>query len=480
MCSCIVCQVMHHIGILGAGGISDTHARAAAALPNVRVSAVCGTNAAKVEALANRYGAAAFTDVAAFLAHKPMDIVAIGSPSGLHADQGVMAAAAGLHLYVEKPLDVTTAKADALIDAAARAGVQIAVCFQDRNNPRLSTVKQWIDGGVIGEPRLVSARVKWYRPPEYYAQSKWRGTPALDGGGALMNQGIHTVDLLLWWLGDIVRVSAKIRHAGPPDRSRRHDRRLAGIRQRRDRHAGSDDGGVSGVSAARRGDGHARDRERRAGSHRRLRRARRAARSRGGDGGPGRRPERPGRVGDRQRRARASADSRRSAGRDRDGTASALRWSRRPAQRRGRRSAVRIGARPDVPWTCRGSQVSHGRSRSAPTSRSRTITTTITSHDHEHPTRRDVLKGIGAAAAAIPFLSPESAEALQQIRSGAAGSKFLVLHARAARHRRRAQRAPHSRRRSFARRARREGRGLHRSPRRRIAPPTSRRPGPKD
>ena len=92
-------------------------------------------NAAKVEALANRYGAAAFTDVAAFLAHKPMDIVAIGSPSGLHADQGVMAAAAGLHLYVEKPLDVTTAKADALIDAAARAGVQIAVCFQDQKQP---------------------------------------------------------------------------------------------------------------------------------------------------------------------------------------------------------------------------------------------------------------------------------------------------------------------------------------------------------
>jgi UDP-N-acetyl-2-amino-2-deoxyglucuronate dehydrogenase len=209
MCSCIVCQVMHHIGILGAGGISDTHARAAAALPNVRVSAVCGSNAAKVEALANRYGAAAFTDVAAFLAHKPMDIVAIGSPSGLHADQGVMAAAAGLHLYVEKPLDVTIAKADALIAAAERAGVKIAVCFQDRNNPRLSTVKQWIDGGVIGEPRLVSARVKWYRPPEYYAQSKWRGTRSLDGGGALMNQGIHTVDLLLWWLGDIVRVSAR-------------------------------------------------------------------------------------------------------------------------------------------------------------------------------------------------------------------------------------------------------------------------------
>lgn len=199
----------HQLGILGAGGISETHARAAAALPNVRIAAVCGQNATKVDRLADRYGAARYTDIAAFLRHKPLDIVAIGSPSGLHADQGLLAAAAGLHLYVEKPLDVTVARADALIAAAERAGVKIAVCFQDRNNPRLATVKRWIDDGVIGKPLLVSARVKWYRPPDYYAQSKWRGTKALDGGGALMNQGIHTVDLLLWWLGDIVRVSAR-------------------------------------------------------------------------------------------------------------------------------------------------------------------------------------------------------------------------------------------------------------------------------
>ena len=136
MCSCIVCQVMHHIGILGAGGIS-VPMPAPPRRCRTWVSAVCGCNAAKVEALAGRYGAAAFTDLAAFLAHKPMDIVAIGSPSGLHAEQGVMAAAAGLHLYVEKPLDVTTAKADALIDAAARAGVQIA------DFSRIETTRGW-------------------------------------------------------------------------------------------------------------------------------------------------------------------------------------------------------------------------------------------------------------------------------------------------------------------------------------------------
>jgi UDP-N-acetyl-2-amino-2-deoxyglucuronate dehydrogenase len=200
---------MTHIGILGAGGISETHARAAVAIPNVRVSAVYGGNATKVAQLAKTYDATAYSDLAAFLRHRPMEIVAIGSPSGLHGEQVQAAAAAGMHLLVEKPLEITLARTDAAIDAVTRAGVKLAVCFQDRANPRLGLVKQWIDAGYVGSPLLVSARVKWYRPPEYYASSKWRGTWALDGGGALINQGIHTVDLLLWWLGDIVRVSAK-------------------------------------------------------------------------------------------------------------------------------------------------------------------------------------------------------------------------------------------------------------------------------
>jgi UDP-N-acetyl-2-amino-2-deoxyglucuronate dehydrogenase len=200
---------MTHIGILGGGGISDTHARAAVAIPQVRVSAVCGANAAKVAQLAKQYEATAYGDVAAFLRHRPLDVVAIGSPSGLHGDQIEAAAAAGMHLLVEKPLEISVARTDAAIDAVDRAGIKLAVCFQDRGNPRLGLVKQWIDAGYLGAPILVSARVKWYRPPEYYATSRWRGTWALDGGGALMNQGIHTVDLLLWWLGDIVRVSAR-------------------------------------------------------------------------------------------------------------------------------------------------------------------------------------------------------------------------------------------------------------------------------
>jgi UDP-N-acetyl-2-amino-2-deoxyglucuronate dehydrogenase len=200
---------MTHIGILGGGGISDTHARAALAIPQVRIAAVCGGNAAKVQQLATKYEATAYPDIAAFLRHRPMDIVAIGSPSGLHGEQAEALAAAGLHVLIEKPLEITIARADRLATAVERAGVKLSVFFQDRENPRLGLVKRWIDAGFLGTPLLVSARVKWYRPPEYYAQSRWRGTWALDGGGALMNQGIHTVDLLLWWLGDIARVSAR-------------------------------------------------------------------------------------------------------------------------------------------------------------------------------------------------------------------------------------------------------------------------------
>ncbi len=198
-----------NIGILGAGNISETHARAAAAIPGVRIVAVHGGNVERARRLAEAYGAAAYDSLDAFLAHQPMDIVAIGSPSGLHAEQGIAACRRGLHVLVEKPIDVTVERADALIEAAKDAGVTLGVFFQDHVQPDLVRARDAIAAGRLGRPLLASARVKWYRPPEYYAQSRWRGTWALDGGGALMNQGIHTVDLLLWMLGPVRRVAAK-------------------------------------------------------------------------------------------------------------------------------------------------------------------------------------------------------------------------------------------------------------------------------
>ena len=200
------------LGILGAGNISDTHARAASAIPGVEVVAVHGRNRERATRLAGAYGAAVFDSLDGFLDH-PMDAVAIGSPSGVHAEQGSLAAARGLHLIVEKPIDVTPVRADLLIAAAARADVRLGVFFQDRVQPDIVRLRDAIVSGRIGRPLVASARVKWYRPPEYYGQSHWRGTWALDGGGALMNQGIHTVDLMQWLLGPVRRLRATTRTA---------------------------------------------------------------------------------------------------------------------------------------------------------------------------------------------------------------------------------------------------------------------------
>jgi UDP-N-acetyl-2-amino-2-deoxyglucuronate dehydrogenase len=198
-----------HIGLIGGGNITETHARAARAIPGVKVSAIHGTNGEKTARLCHEHGGTPYKDFAAFLKHRPMDLVIIGSPSGLHAEQGIAAARESLHVLTEKPIEISTARADALIAEAKESGVQLGVIFQDRTKPHIRQLKNWLDQGALGKVLFVDARVKWYRPPEYYANSRWRGSLALDGGGALINQGVHTVDLLLWLLGDVVRVQAR-------------------------------------------------------------------------------------------------------------------------------------------------------------------------------------------------------------------------------------------------------------------------------
>ena len=202
-------STMIYVGILGGGNISETHARAAFETDGVDVAAIYGQNQEKAARLSERFGGRVCGSLQEFLEHKPLDVVMIGSPSGLHAEQGIAAAQRGLHVLVEKPLDITTERADALISECERAGVKLGVFFQDRVAPDIRRLKDLIAAGTLGKPILISGRVKWYRPPEYYSGSRWRGTAALDGGGALMNQGVHTVDLLLWLMGDVARVSGR-------------------------------------------------------------------------------------------------------------------------------------------------------------------------------------------------------------------------------------------------------------------------------
>ncbi len=199
-----------HIGLIGGGNITQTHARAALAIPGLEITAIYGTNSESVAHLCREHGGKPYQDFDAFLSHRPMNLVIIGSPSGLHATHGIAAARLGLHVLTEKPMDISTKRAEALIEAAKHSGVKLGVIFQDRLKPGIRQLKRWLDQGLLGKPLFVDARVKWYRPPEYYANSRWRGTLALDGGGALINQGVHTVDLLLWLLGDVVSVQSRI------------------------------------------------------------------------------------------------------------------------------------------------------------------------------------------------------------------------------------------------------------------------------
>jgi UDP-N-acetyl-2-amino-2-deoxyglucuronate dehydrogenase len=197
------------VGILGGGNISDTHARAALGIPGVEIAAVYGPNREKTAKLAQLYGGVVYDTVEGLLDHRPLDIVAIGSPSGLHADQAIAAIGRGLHVLSEKPLDVTTAQVDRVIAAAGKSGVKVGVFFQDRLKPDIAAMKSTIVSGRLGKPIFAAGHVRWYRPPEYYGASRWRGTRALDGGGALMNQAIHTVDVLQWLFGPVAQVAAR-------------------------------------------------------------------------------------------------------------------------------------------------------------------------------------------------------------------------------------------------------------------------------
>ena len=199
-----------HIGLIGGGNISETHARAAKAISGVAIAAIYGTNAEKVKKLSLEHGARPYRQLDDFLRHRPMDIVTIGSPSGLHATHGIAAANHGLHVLTEKPIEISSSRARELIAAVTRSGVKLGVMFQDRAKPEIRKLKNWVDRGVLGKPLLIDAKVKWYRPAQYYAQSRWRGTFALDGGGALINQAIHTIDLLLWLFGDVTNVQASV------------------------------------------------------------------------------------------------------------------------------------------------------------------------------------------------------------------------------------------------------------------------------
>jgi len=195
------------VGLIGAGNISTTHARALAGLDGVNLVAVYAPRLEQARVVADSVGARACDSVDRLFDGPPLDMVVVGTPSGVHGEHAAAAVRRGIHVLVEKPLEITVARVDALIAAADRAGVTLGVIFQDRVKREVRALKSTVDSGTLGTLSLVHAQVPWWRPPEYYRDSRWRGTSALDGGGVLMNQAIHTVDLLLWLCGPVTRVA---------------------------------------------------------------------------------------------------------------------------------------------------------------------------------------------------------------------------------------------------------------------------------
>lgn len=190
-------------GIVGAGVIANYHALALRELENrlnVRLVGVLSTHAESAERFANKHALSFHTgDPASFFANPEIDVVCVTTPSGAHLEPSLAAISAGKHLIVEKPLEITTARVDQLLDAAKQANVKVAAIFQARFSEGARAVKNAIDAGRFGRLSLCSAYVKWHRSTEYY--TGWKGTLRLDGGGAIMNQAIHAVDLLQWFGG---------------------------------------------------------------------------------------------------------------------------------------------------------------------------------------------------------------------------------------------------------------------------------------
>ncbi len=200
----------HAFGIVGCGMIAEYHVRAIGEIPGARVAAVCNRSrggAEKVAGLAGE-GCRVYTDVDVMLADAEIDVVSVCTPSGAHREPAVQAARAGKHVVVEKPLEITLPRCDAIIDACDTAGVRLCTIFPSRYAAANQTLKTAIDTGRFGRLTMGDTYVKWWRTQEYYDSGGWRGTWEIDGGGALMNQAIHNVDLLQWLMGDVASVQA--------------------------------------------------------------------------------------------------------------------------------------------------------------------------------------------------------------------------------------------------------------------------------
>ena len=198
----------HGFGIIGCGMIANFHARAIAEIRGARLIGCFDAIPAAADRLANQIGCRAHHRLGDLLADPDIDVVTICTPSGAHLEPAVRAAKARKHVIVEKPLEITLKRCDRIIRTCKENKVKLATIFPSRFHQSSTELKRAVEEKRFGRLTLGDAYVKWYRSQSYYDSGAWRGTWELDGGGALMNQAIHSVDLLTWLMGPVAEIQA--------------------------------------------------------------------------------------------------------------------------------------------------------------------------------------------------------------------------------------------------------------------------------
>jgi UDP-N-acetyl-2-amino-2-deoxyglucuronate dehydrogenase len=195
-------------GLAGCGVIGPVHAEAISSLPDAVFVAVADLSPERAQALADRYGATSYTDLSTMLEREGLDVVIVCTPSGMHGEHACQIMRSGRHVIVEKPMEIRRAALDEMLRVQRETGVKLAVISQHRFDPASQQVRKLLDEQAFGRLVLGNAVIPWWRSQEYYDSGVWRGTWELDGGGVLMNQSIHSIDLLQWFMGPVKSVYA--------------------------------------------------------------------------------------------------------------------------------------------------------------------------------------------------------------------------------------------------------------------------------
>ena len=195
-------------GLVGCGVIGPVHAKALASLPEARLAAVADLDMERAQKLVAQYGGTPYADLQSMLQREALDVVIVCTPSGMHGEHACQVMRAGRHVIVEKPMEIRRETLDEMLRVQQETGMKLAVISQHRFDPASQQVRQLVDDKAFGRLVMGNALIPWWRSQAYYDSGAWRGTWKLDGGGVLMNQSIHSIDLLQWLMGPVKSVMA--------------------------------------------------------------------------------------------------------------------------------------------------------------------------------------------------------------------------------------------------------------------------------